>query len=188
MAEPVSAAAIGAVLVTKGIGFLYTQLGELLRRRRDRKDAAAKPLQIPSAPAPDGAPPNETVLSGQLAAGPVDEQALDQHAVQLAKLLGALTPYATGLVPADPDDKMLAEQAEAARRLLELVYRQHITFAGEKRPATGSPLGAQDAAAAGKYAAQVIASGERAVAIGGSNSGRIDTGDRTVPGAGDDPG
>ena len=50
MAEPFTAAAIGAVLVTKGIGFLYDQLGELLKRHRERKDAkAAEPVQIPPA-------------------------------------------------------------------------------------------------------------------------------------------
>jgi hypothetical protein len=182
MAEPFTAAAIGAVLVTKGIGFLYDQLGELLKRHRGRKDAkSVQPVQIPPAV------PAVGTLSGQLTAGPVDQQALDQNADQLAKLYGLLTPYVSGMITADPSDRQLAEEADATRRLLELVYQQHITFAGEQRPATGSPLGDQDAATAGRYAAQVIASGERAVAIGGDNSGVIMTGDRTVSGPGDDP-
>jgi hypothetical protein len=174
--DPFSAAALGAVL-TGGIGFLYDQLGELLRRRRDRREsAAAKPVEIPSAK------DAEAVLAGQLTAGPVDEQALDQHADQLAKLWGLLAPYASGLTPVDPSDRQLVEQVEAARRLLERIYRQHITFTGEQRPATGTPLDVQHYGDVGQYATQVIASGQKAVAAGGNISGTVITGDQATLG------
>ena len=79
----------------------------------------------------------------------MDEQALDRYADQLAKLWGLLAPYATGLTPVDAADRQLAEQVEAARRLLEQIYRQHITFTGEQRPATGTPLDVRHADDAG---------------------------------------
>lgn len=116
------------------------------------------------------------MLTGQLTTGPVDEQALDQHADQLAKLWGLLAPYASGLTPVDPSDAHLAEQVEAARRLLERIYRQHITFTGEQRPATGTPLDVQHYGDVGQYATQVIASGQKAVAVGGDISGTVITG------------
>ena len=171
--DPLSAAALGAVVLTKGIGFLYDQMGDLLRRRRDRRQsAAAEPIEVPSAK------DTEQALAGQLTAGPVDEQALDQHADQLAKLWGLLAPYASGLTAVDPADQQLIEQVEAARRLLELIYRQHITFAGEQRPATGTPLDVQRYGDVGQYATQVIASGQKAVAAGGNISGVVITGDQ----------
>ena len=176
--DPLSVAALGAAVLTKGIGFLYGQVGELLRRHRDRRQsaAAAGPMEIPSAGEAG------QVLAGQLTAGPVDEQVLDEHAKQLAKLWGLLAPYASGLTPVDPADQQLVEQVEASRRLLEQIYRQHITFTGEQRPATGTPLDVQHYGDAGQYATQVIASGERAVAAGGDITGTVTTGDQTTPG------
>ena len=179
MVEPLSAAVLGAAVLTQGIRFLYEQAGELLRRRRDHKQATAEagPVEIPPAEEAGQA------LAGQLTTSAVDEDAMDRYADQLARLWGWLAPYATGLTPVDPADRQLAEQVEAARRLLEQIYRQHITFTGERRPATGTPLDVRHAGDAGRYAAQVIASGERAVAIGGNNIGStVITGDQTIPG------
>ena len=179
MVEPLSAAVLGAAVLTQGIRFLYEQAGELLRRRRDRKQAtaAAGSAEIPSAGEAG------RVLAGQLTTSAVDAQALDRYADQLARLWGLLAPYATGLTPVDPADRQLAEQVEAARRLLEQIYRQHITFTGERRPATGSPLDVRHADDAGRYAARVIASGEGAVAVGRDIIGStVTTGDQTIPG------
>jgi len=179
MVDPLSAAALSAAVLTQGIGFVYGQVAELLRRRRERRQspAAGGPVEIPPAGEAGRA------LAGQLAAGPVDEPVLDRYADQLAALWGLLGPYANGLMPVDPADRQLVERVEAARRLLEQIYRQHITFAGEQRPATGSPLDVRQSGDAGRYAAQVIASGERAVAAGHDISGTVITGDQTPPSA-----
>jgi len=40
MIDPLTISAIGAVAITEGIKFLYGQAGELLKRWRERKDAA----------------------------------------------------------------------------------------------------------------------------------------------------
>ena len=151
----------------------------MLRRHRDRKQSSAgasEPIAVPSTKAED------SPLAGQLAVGLVDEQALGEHASQLARLWGLLAPYATGLTEADPDDRQLVELADAARRLLEYVYRQHITFTGERRPATGTPLAAQQTNDSDGYVARVIASGERAVAAGRDITGTVSTGDQAGPG------
>jgi hypothetical protein len=168
--------ALGAVVLAQGIGFLYGQVTELLRRRRDRKEAAtAAPLEVP--PAAE----SEELLAGELKPGPVDEQALEKHVDQLAKLRGLLLPYGEGDLPIDPANGQLVEQASALRALLEQVYGQHITFRGEQRPAAGTAL-ARGAGDVGQYANQVIASGERAVAVGRDAYGPITTGDVTGQG------
>jgi hypothetical protein len=112
---------------------------------------------------------------------------LDRHADQLAGLRGLLQAYAEGDKDVRPGDRQLLEQVEAARLLLEQVYGQRITFAGENRPATGTALG-DDPGEIGRFATQVIASGERAVAVGGDVSGTIITGDRTTGPADRPPG
>lgn len=179
MVDPLSAAALSAATLTQGIGFLYGQVAELLRRRRDRRQspAAGGSVEIP----PAGEAEAGRMLAGQLTAGPVDEPTLDQYADQLAGLWGLLAPYANGLMPVDPANRQLVEQVEAARRLLEQIYRQHITFAGEQRPATGTPLDVQQAGDVGQYAARVIASGERSVA-GWNINAPVTTGDQTTTG------
>jgi hypothetical protein len=155
---------------------LYGQVSELLRRRRERRAQAdagqagmtRSAVEIPSAGQA------EQVLAGRMVAGPVDEQVLDRHAEQLAKLKGLLAPYADGDITIQPDDRQLLAQVEAARSLLEQIYRQHITFRGEQRPATGTPIEVQTGEV-GQYATQVIASGERAAAVG-RDAGTVITG------------
>jgi hypothetical protein len=183
--DPVSLAALEPVLGPT-IGFLYGQVGELLRRRRDRRaqaaagaaepdPAATEPVEVPSA--------GEAVqvLAGDLVVGPVDEQVLDRHAEQLARLRGLLAPYAEGDLIVDPGDEGLLEQVEAVRRLLEQIYRQHVTFRGEQRPVTGTPIPGRVEEEVGLYASEVIASGERAVAVG-RDAHHVSTGDQLLPG------
>jgi hypothetical protein len=111
----------------------------------------------------------------------VDADALDRHADQLAALRGLLLPYVEGDRQVEPRNSQLVDQVEAARLLLEEIYRQHITFEGEQRPSTGTALQVQDANI-GEFARHVVASGERAVAIGGNVSGStVITGDQ-IPG------
>lgn len=181
--DPLSLAVLGASALKQGIGFLYGQLGELLRRRRERR-AQSGASGAASAGAGEIPPPGEAgqVLDGSLAPGPLNEEALERNADQMAALRGLLLPYAEGDRQVDPTNRQLLDQVEAARLLLEQIYQQHITFRGEQRPATGSPLQLQTGDV-GQYVGQVIASGERAVAIRGHVTGTtIITGDQTSPG------
>lgn len=180
MAEPLSLAALGAVALTQGIGFLYGQLGDLLRRRRERRSQAGDaPVGAADIP-PQGA--GGQILDAPLRPGPIDEAALDRHADQLAALRGLLFPYVEGDRQVEPSNSQLMNQVEAARLLLEQIYQQRITFKGEQRPSTGTALQVQ-AGDMGQFARQVIASGERAVAIGGDVRGStVITGDQTPGG------
>jgi hypothetical protein len=183
--EPLSLAALGASALTQGIGFLYGQLGELLSRRRERRSRAGGAI----AGAADIPPSGEAgqILDGPMRPGPVDEDALDRHADQMAALRGLLLPYVEGDRQIELNDSQLLDRVEAARLLLEQIYQQHITFRGEQRPSTGTAIQLQ-AGDIGQFVRQVIASGERAVAIGGNVSGstvitgdQIPDGHRTAP-------
>lgn len=176
MVDPVSLAALSAVVLSQGIGFVYGQLGELLRRRRERHDQAAPgPVEMP----PAG--PEAQALDGVLAPGHIDTESLDRHADQLAGLRGLLHPYVEGDRPVEPTNQQLLEQVDAARMLLEEIYGQRITFQGERRPATGTAFTAR-ADEVGWYATRVMAAGERSVAVGGDLHGSVViTGDRTNP-------
>lgn len=122
MPEPATLAGLEGAALTQGISFLYGQATELLKRRRDRRDAAA---QIP-ADAP-------TQVS-EIASAEVDEQVLKEHHAELRELAEQLRPYATGARAVDePPDAVLIAKAEALRGLLELAYGQPITFDGEDR-------------------------------------------------------
>jgi hypothetical protein len=159
--------ALGAVALTEGIKFLYGQVTELLKRRRDRSEKAAEAPVVPAE--------QPRVLDGPMAAKPVDLAVLDAHEGQLLELVGALGNYATGLVDPDPADRGLVERVSALRALLELAYGQHLTFRGEQRPVTGSPLPAEATAQVSSYVANVSASGAGAVAVGRDSHGNITT-------------
>jgi hypothetical protein len=179
--DPLSLAALTAVALTQGIGFLYSQAGELLRRRRERRAQAAAAASAP-ATEPRHAVAGREALDGQLTTQPVNEDALERHADQLAALRGLLQPYVEGDRQVDVNNRQLLEQVEAARTLLEQIYQQHITFKGEQRPGTGTVLETQTGDVT-QYASQVIASGERAVAIGRDVvGGTIITGDQQAGG------
>jgi hypothetical protein len=130
MAEPVSLAVLGAAVLTEGITFLYGQATELLKRRRERKDQAA--LVTPAA--------DDPVLAGRLEPVPVDDRVLEERDEELITLTERLGSYVHGIRPVDPANTELIAQAEALRALLELAYRQRITFRGEEREPAGSQV------------------------------------------------
>jgi hypothetical protein len=49
----------------------------------------------------------------------------------IERFAGVLGNYAGGIKEPNPDDRELAEPADALRRALDVVYRQRITFKGE---------------------------------------------------------
>lgn len=129
MADPLTLTVLGAVALTEGIKFLYGQATELLKRRRERKDAA-KTIEVEAAAVPE--------LEGELKQPLVaDVEALDRLEPDLRELRKALADYAEEIEPAEPGDQKLLETTDAVRQILEAVYGQRITFRGEQRPTSG---------------------------------------------------
>lgn len=176
MVDPLSVGVLGGVALTEGIKFLYGQVTELLKRRRDgAEQAAAEPPVVPARQA--------QVLDGPLVQRPVDVGVVTGNEARLRELRRELADYSDGVAEPDPADRRLQEQVAALRGLLELAYGQHVTFRGEQRPSTGSPLPADAPAAVESYVANVTASGPGAVAVGRDNTGNIATTSYAPPSA-----
>jgi hypothetical protein len=129
--DPLTAAAIGGVVLTEGIKFLYKQAGEVLRRWRERRDDAGSAVVRATLRPPEG------LLQGTVEpVEPRDDQAalLEEELRQARRLLA---DYAEAITVPRPGDHLVAEQADTLRRLLEAVYGQRITFRGEQRSPSG---------------------------------------------------
>ena len=109
--------------------------------------------------------PPQGVLEGTVE--PVEPR--DDHAdlleQELRETRRLLADYAEGIEVPEPGDHLVAEQADALRRLLEAVYGQRITFKGEHRLPSGPLVTGeidvkQVAGDAAAVRAKVISSGE----------------------------
>ncbi|MCM2390523.1 hypothetical protein [Streptomyces albipurpureus] len=131
-------AVLGVPVLTEGVRFLCEQAKELLLRRQRTAAEGA----VPEAAEPEGErvalPP---AFSGSLDTTSYDEQRLIRAADGLLELRSRLENYSAGLVPLDPRSPELLGDIDRLRQLLEAVYGQSITFAGEAgRPASGARL------------------------------------------------
>ncbi len=126
MVEPFSLGALGAIALTDGIKFLYAQAGEILKRRRERRETA-------------DAPPASTLLEGELAPLKLDPAAADELAGELRDLRHRLADYADEIEPAEETDADTVAATLALREAIEAIVGQRITFRGEQREPTGTP-------------------------------------------------
>lgn len=170
MPEPITLAVVSGALLTEGVKFLYSQAGDILKRWRERREAAGQG----KAESQEGAEPLGTqfppIFEGALTHPVIHFDAVERAEGELRDLRRALADYAEGIENIDHNDKELLETTDALRRILEVVYRQRITFKGEQRAASG-PLveGEVDVDQVTGYAAAV-----RARAIeSGQISGRL---------------
>lgn len=157
MVDPLSLSAIGAVAVTEGIKFLYSQAGEILKRWRERKDAAKDAsTQMSKTESIDVKFP--PVFVGQLSVPHIHFDAVERVDEQLRGLRKDLSDYADGIELVDVTDANLLQRVDALRQLLEAVYQQRITFKGEHRPPSGPVVGGRiDVEEVAGYAAAVRA-------------------------------
>jgi hypothetical protein len=124
MVEPFSLTAVGVLALTEGVKFLYAQAGELLKYRRDRK-------QAPELRPPAGA------LAGSVEPVPPDDERLERLETEVREGRKALSDYVDGVDPIDPADPELGRRVDDLRRALEAIYGQRITFKGETREPSG---------------------------------------------------
>jgi hypothetical protein len=162
MADPFSAAALGALAATEGIKFLYGQAAEVLKRWRDRKAGNEEEAQAPI-PVPD-----QSLLKGKLESPTVDFDAVERLHEDIEALAGALEKYAGGLREPDPGDEKLAAAADGLRRALEVVYSQRLTFKDEQQREASGPV------VLGRADVEKVAGDVAAVRARVMKSGRID--------------
>jgi len=138
--EPFSLAAVGGLAITEGIKFLYGQVGELLKRRRDRAAAAeaasdARTDEVPVETALPGA------LGGGVLRGTVAVAFLDENQERLAQLRSALANYADDTLAVETPNRELVATVTELRGLLESALGQRLTFVGEPdREPSGTPV------------------------------------------------
>jgi hypothetical protein len=147
MADPFTLAAVGAVVLTEGIKFLYGQAAELITawRQRRRATAPGSPSGEPTG-GPVGMPVSASAASGVFAGDPrlehPDPAVLQAREDTLDKILAspALVRVLHGK-DADPSDEEQVKAAEALRALLEEIYGERLTLVGETgREPSGTPL------------------------------------------------
>ncbi|ONI74769.1 hypothetical protein ALI144C_38860 [Actinosynnema sp. ALI-1.44] len=174
MPDPLTLSVLGGAALTEGIKFLYGQATELLKRRRERKDAATAEQPAQTVETPE--------LDGQLAQPlRVDQAALERLEPDLRALRRDLQDYVDGLEPVESSDDRLLQTADAVRRVLEAVYGQRITFRGEQRPASG-PLaeGRVDVGTVAGYVAGVRAKTATGTVRGMVNVDEVSAGGEVV--------
>lgn len=130
MADPLTLSVLGGAVLTQGITFIYGQAGELLRKRRERREKGTiEPDQLASAEVP--------VLEGAPAPLVADLDVLERVGDEIADLRRALSDYVDGIKPVTAADRELMAMTDALRGLLEAVYGQRFTFRGEDRESSG---------------------------------------------------
>lgn len=135
MPEPLSIT-LGTVALTEGVKFLYNQAGELLKRWRERRDAARTASSQASEPAVVELPAD--VFEGQLSAPQIHYDKLAKVEPRLKELVGKIAPYQIDPESIDANDENLLKALDGLRRTLEVVYQQRLTFKGEAgRPPSG---------------------------------------------------
>ncbi|MFD9949981.1 hypothetical protein ACFWYW_28355 [Nonomuraea sp. NPDC059023] len=171
MADPVTLAALSAVALSEGIKFLYDQAAELIRRRRERKDAAAQ-VEIE---APAG------VLAEQATPLVADLDKVADLEARLIEARRALTVYLAGdefAKPVDPADKELTQAANHLRTLLGQVFGRELVFAGET---SGGPHIVGAAKLTGDVAGEVAGARVKGLS-GGTVHGQAEVQGTVLPG------
>jgi len=157
MVEPITLAAVGTVALTEGIKFLYAQTGEVLKRWRERREAAESSSASHDDPADIDTKLPE-VFEGQLVEPKIHFEAVERIHKDLQETRKSLADYAQDIEKVDNSNEDLLAKTDALRRLLEAVLQERITFQGEQRPPSG-PLveGYIDVGEVAGYAAAVRA-------------------------------
>lgn len=157
MLEPITLSALGATALIEGIKFLYGQAGEVLKRWRERKDAASKEA-VPLAQTETIEIKLPSIFEGQLSIPQIHFEAVKRVDEQLRELRKDLSDYAEGTETVNTTDESLLRRVDALRQLLEAVYQQRLTFKGEQRPPSGPVVkGEIDVEEVAGYAAAVRA-------------------------------
>ncbi len=164
MVEPLSIAVLTGAALTEGIKFLYGQADAILKRRADAKRAAARGVETRAEPVPVQTP---DVIEGRLQPVRVDPDAAEELADVLKDLRRRLEDYAQGYETPPDGDLGVLRATQELRDAIEDVIGQRITFRGENRDSSGTPV------VTGRLTAREIRGRAAAVDVGEMRSGSV---------------
>ncbi len=141
----------------------------MLKRRRDRERA----IEGQATTSMEVMVQRPELLDQPLSRAEVDFDVVASHDQQLRELRAGLADYAEGLADVDATDVRLLKQVASLRALLELAYGQHLTFQGESRPATGTPLSSDAAPQDSRRQVQINADRIQGQQVGDHNTQTI---------------
>lgn len=132
MADPLTLAAVGAVALTEGVKFLYSQAGEALKAWREmrKSNSASVDVEIDPPDAFEQAPRRAEI----------DFNAVERLERELRELRAAFAEVYAGLDEIDENDPSTLERIEGLRRAMEAVYHQPFVFRREPALAPGDPV------------------------------------------------
>lgn len=131
MTDAFSLAALGGVAITEGIKFLYGQVAEVIKAWRARREGSPESIEVPLI--------TTQALDAHVAMAVVNTEVIAVHEAAMVDLWSSLAPYAAGLKEVAPGDSILVKAGEL-RTLLEAAYGCRLTFLGEHRDGTGTPI------------------------------------------------
>jgi hypothetical protein len=133
MVEPISLGVIGGVALTEGVKFLYSQVGDWLKRRRDLKNADSLKNENQTLPVTTTLPP---ALGGDRISSDVPFEYIDAKQSELVELRSALSNYADETLAdetleVDRTNVELLGIIDDLRKLAEEALGRRLTFVGE---------------------------------------------------------
>lgn len=165
-------AGVELAALTQGVTFLYSQAGEILKRRRDAKDRAEQEAEQravstdPDSPTPTAdvvpldAPPEVFVPVDDFG-GTATTAVLDQLSADMLQARRNVEDYVLGTAALDPSSRATLEAVERLRRIMERVYGAPLTFQGEhRRHSVDSPTVHVDARTIGVMVAGNVEGGD----------------------------
>ena len=159
MTDPITLASISATVLTEGIKFLFNQTGELIKKWNEKRTSPATSEQLQlKLPAE---------LGGKSLVVALDHALLEQAVPELQSLRQALFGYVDGMKTVSTSDEALRTYVESTRRILEVLYGQELTFAGEAPRSTGPRINA-------RVQLQTVLGYAAAVRAGNVRAGQID--------------
>ena len=132
-------------VLNEGVKFLFAQLTDVLKQFRARRAEKRSPDGIgePDAVAGEVVPittVGASALEGSLTTAHVDWADVERLEPQLGELRRFLADYADGIESISRDDVRGLALIGEARKILELVLGEHITFRGEPGPSSGTAV------------------------------------------------
>lgn len=143
MPDPVSVslASVGALALTEGVKFFYSQAAEILKWWREKRRPQADEQAAKMSKQVEVVPPPQ--ISGGAFSAKVNPVAVERFEGDLQGLLAELADYGIGEKSVDKSDIALLERVDGLRRVLEAIYGRRISFQGEPGREAGASLSSE---------------------------------------------